>query len=295
MPAARPSRSPRHLPSAAARFARSGRARAAVAAVAVLTAGTALFGAGQATAEHSVPRSDREIPNLDRVKDKIAAYYGDTETADGQHHASPKSPYAKQVRGVAARARRDLERTLPRGAGGGNGQGRPGGSGDSGKPGKPAIVLDIDDTTLLTYNFERRIGYAFDDKAQDDYLRSTDMRSVFGMRKLVDWAHTRGAAVFFVTGRKEYQRDWSVRNLKHAGYRVPVDKRHVYLKDDKNPPPYLPCGDDCSTIEYKSGTRKHIESLGYDIVGNFGDQYSDLRGGYADRTYKLPNPMYYLP
>ena len=51
----------------------------------------------------------------------------------------------------------------------------------------------------------------------------------------------------------------------------------------------------CSTIEVKSETRKHIESLGYDIMANFGDQFSDLSGGYADQTFKLPNPMYYLP
>jgi hypothetical protein len=32
-----------------------------------------------------------------------------------------------------------------------------------------------------------------------------------------------------------------------------------------------------------------------DIVGNFGDQLSDLDGGFADRTFKLPNPDYFLP
>ena len=26
-----------------------------------------------------------------------------------------------------------------------------------------------------------------------------------------------------------------------------------------------------------------------------GDQESDLSGGYAERTFKLPNPVYYLP
>ena len=51
----------------------------------------------------------------------------------------------------------------------------------------------------------------------------------------------------------------------------------------------------CTTVHYKSATRQHIEPLGYDIVANFGDQFSDLKGGYADRTFKVPNPMYYLP
>ena len=57
-------------------------------------------------------------------------------------------------------------------------------------------------------------------------------------------------------------------------------------------PRYRPCTDD---IQYKSLTRQHIESLGYDIVANFGDQFSDLKGGFADPTYKIPNPMYFLP
>ena len=54
-------------------------------------------------------------------------------------------------------------------------------------------------------------------------------------------------------------------------------------------------GGKCTTIHYKAATRAHIESLGYDIVANFGDQYSDLKGGSADRTFKMPNPNYYLP
>ncbi|MEU3192653.1 HAD family acid phosphatase [Streptomyces sp. NPDC006992] len=249
-------------------------------------AGTAFFGVGQATAEHAVPRTDKEIPNLDQVKTKIEAYYGDIETPDGEHYASPHSNYAKQTRRIAAKARKDLTRDLRRY----DGHGSRHGSDD-----KPALVVDVDDTTLLTYNFERRIGYHYTPQAQDDYLRTTDMDPVFGMRKLVNWAHDKGITVFLVTGRKEYQRDWSVRNLKKVGYRTPVDKRHFFLKDEENPPPYLKCGSECTTIEYKSGTRKHIEAQGYDILANFGDQYSDLKGGHSGRTVKMPNPMYYLP
>lgn len=255
---------------------------------AAAVAGTALFGVGQATAEHAVPRSDKEIPNLDQVKTKIEAYYGDIETEDGEHYASPRSHYAKQVRGIAADARKDLARDL------GKYEGKGAATGESGKN-KPAIVLDVDDTTLLTYNFEREIGYNFDEKAQDAYLRTKDMDPVFGMRELVNWADRKGVTVFFLTGRKEHQRDWSVRNLKNVGFRNPVDKKHFFLKDAENPPAYLECGTDCTTVEYKSGTREHIESRGYDILANFGDQYSDLKGGHAARKVKLPNPMYYLP
>jgi HAD superfamily, subfamily IIIB (Acid phosphatase) len=52
----------------------------------------------------------------------------------------------------------------------------------------------------------------------------------------------------------------------------------------------------CTTIEYKSLTRKHlVDDLHYDVVANVGDQFSDLIAGYADPTVKLPNPTYYLP
>jgi hypothetical protein len=50
----------------------------------------------------------------------------------------------------------------------------------------------------------------------------------------------------------------------------------------------------CTTTHYKSATRAHIESLGYDIVASFGDQFSDLAGGFADKTFKLPNPNDFL-
>ena len=51
----------------------------------------------------------------------------------------------------------------------------------------------------------------------------------------------------------------------------------------------------CPTIQYKSGTRAYIESQGYDIVADFGDQFSDLEGGFANKVFKMPNPNYYLP
>ena len=266
------------------------RTQLAVATAALAVGGSALFGIGQATAEHAVPRTDREIPNIDQVKEKIEAYYGDIETEEGEHYASPRSNYAHQVRGIAARAQRRLAAQLTE-------RGDAGAHAAKGRKHdkKPAIVLDVDDTVLLTYNFELQIGYNFDEDAQDAYLRTTDMDPVFGMRHLVNWAHDKGVEVFFLTGRKEHQRDWSVRNLKNVGFTNPVDRAHFYLKDEENPPPYLECGTECNTIEYKSGTRAHIEDQGYEILANFGDQYSDLKGGHAAHTVKLPNPMYYLP
>ena len=37
------------------------------------------------------------------------------------------------------------------------------------------------------------------------------------------------------------------------------------------------------------------EQFNLHIIANFGDQFSDLQGGFADKPVKLPNPTYYLP
>ncbi|XP_034695738.1 acid phosphatase 1-like [Vitis riparia] len=50
-----------------------------------------------------------------------------------------------------------------------------------------------------------------------------------------------------------------------------------------------------TALVYKSNKRKMLEQNGYRIVGNIGDQWSGILGtntGY--RTFKLPDPMYYV-
>jgi len=49
-----------------------------------------------------------------------------------------------------------------------------------------------------------------------------------------------------------------------------------------------------SAIPYKSSVRQKIAQSGYDIVFSIGDQMSDLKGGHADDTFKLPNPFYFI-
>ena len=50
-----------------------------------------------------------------------------------------------------------------------------------------------------------------------------------------------------------------------------------------------------SATDFKAPTRKTIAGDGYSIILNVGDQMSDLDGGYAEKTFKLPNPFYYIP
>ena len=47
--------------------------------------------------------------------------------------------------------------------------------------------------------------------------------------------------------------------------------------------------------EHKTRARADIESHGFAIIANVGDQESDLVGGHAERTFKIPNPFYFIP
>lgn len=231
---------------------------------------------GPAPTPAPTPKSDDQIPNVTLVENAIKAYYGDTVAANGDHLPSTTGNYAKQVAKIEDAAEWYLR------------------SYKSHSKAKKAIVFDVDDTTLNTYNYEIFSSFAYNPTTNAEYVNDARFPEVYGMPALAKYASAHGYAIFFITGRPEAQRAGTVTNLAKVGYTAP-DTDHLYLKNAANPPAYLTCGSTCTTIQYKSGTRAHIESLGYNIVANFGDQYSDLTGGYADRTFKMPNPMYYLP
>ena len=46
---------------------------------------------------------------------------------------------------------------------------------------------------------------------------------------------------------------------------------------------------------WKARTRKAIVRNDYRILASLGDQWSDLDGGWAQRRFKVPNPMYVIP
>ncbi|MGW2490741.1 HAD family acid phosphatase [Streptomyces sp. NPDC001606] len=257
---------------------------AAVAASCAL-AGGVLFGAGAATAHQSTANSTHEPYNIGQLVKDIDTYYGTHADANGVYQASPDSPYAQDLADIDADAKRYIDKAARKALRHGE---------------KPAVVFDIDDTLLLSLDYEKRYNYTFNPTTWNDYVNKADRPEVFGSPELVQYAAAKGVEVFYNSGLSEAQRAGAVENLKKVGADVNLDTDHMFLKDKANPPAYLSdCATagtwNCTTVQYKSGTRKHIEDdLGYTIIADFGDQYSDLDGGYTGRTYKLPNPTYFV-
>ncbi|MER5773587.1 HAD family acid phosphatase [Streptomyces sp. NPDC002039] len=127
---------------------------------------------------------------------------------------------------------------------------------------KPALVLDIDNSSLET-DFH--------------WFWTFPTPAIGKVRELTRYANERGVAVFFVTARPGIVYSLTERNLKAVGYPV----SGLYVRD-------LP--DLFQEVSaYKTGKRAEIEARGYTIIANIGNNTSDLVGGHAERTVKLPD------
>ncbi len=270
-----------------------------VAAVAIsLTFAVVVAAAGPAIRTFT-PHSANQITNIDVLRQQIRNYYGDPL---GSGVFSTGSYYAREARSVAKKGSQYLQAHAHHHG-----------------SGKRAIILDVDDTTLATWNYEIFSNWAYNPATNATYVNGQLFPAVPGMVRMVKRAKALGYAIFFLTGRPAAQELATLQNLTtdaipapdvDAGYPTPTTlvngEDGLFTKPAiADYPQYLldACADElsqvpqksCTTVHYKSATRKHIESLGYDIVANFGDQFSDLKGGAADKTFKMPNPNYFLP
>ena len=261
--------------------------------MATIAAAVAIAADPQPAIQTSTPKSESNITNIDVLRQQIRNYYGDPL---GTGTFGSDSNYANEASSAAAAGARWLSARS-----------------DAVK-GEKAIVLDVDDTTLATWNYEIFSNWAFNPTTNATFVLGQLFPAVPGMVQMVSDAAGEGYAVFYLTGRPQTQEDATRGNLTSdgvgvdAGYPAPTTLSNgedgLFTKPAvADYPDYLKtaCADEiaagktCTTVHYKTATRAHIESLGYEIVGNFGDQFSDLEGGHADRTFKLPNPNYFLP
>ena len=158
---------------------------------------------------------------------------------------------------------------------------------------RPAVVFDIDETALSNWEVIRandfgRIGGPCSLPQGPCGWREWDLR---GQSTLIPptlhvftTARDAGAAIFFITGRDDGQRDATERNLAAVGY---TGYTELVME---------PIGVGFSSAaDFKAPQRARIEEQGYTIIANLGDQPSDLAGGHAERTFQLPNPFYRIP
>jgi len=158
---------------------------------------------------------------------------------------------------------------------------------------KPAIVLDIDETSLSNWPAYRINGWGRVVNGGCDLQQGPcglrawqalgQSKAIPATVALARRARDLGVAVFFISARPPNLRQATERNLREQGY----EWTGLIL---------LPEGAHfASAADFKTPERRKIAEQGYTIVLSVGDQESDLKGGYAERTFKLPNLVYYIP
>jgi len=147
-----------------------------------------------------------------------------------------------------------------------------------------AIVLDIDETALSNYPFLEEHNFEITAEQFFKHLEKAKDHPLLATLAIYDYAVSNNIAVFFVSSRPEKLRDATLSNLRNVGYNSWAG---IYFKpNDYSDPSIQP---------YKTKARKEIIDKGYTIIFTIGDQQSDLEGGYAEKTFKLPNPFYTVP
>ena len=151
---------------------------------------------------------------------------------------------------------------------------------------KLAIVFDIDETTLSNYAYMQKLNFGGTPTEIINLIEEGKSPVIPATLALYQQAEKAKLHVFFITGRTDTAeiRKNTVGNLHAAGF----DKYDGLVLKPGN-------YNESTVSTYKTAARKKITDQGYHIVLNIGDQISDLIGGYADRTYKLPDPYYYVP
>ncbi|KAK8514246.1 hypothetical protein V6N13_063148 [Hibiscus sabdariffa] len=156
-----------------------------------------------------------------------------------------------------------------------------------GRDGKDVWVFDIDETSLSNLPYYARHGFGaepFDSKSKKKWELEGKAPALPETLKLYEKLLSLGIRVVFLSGKSEELRNVTSSNLRLVGY-------HTWEKLILKGSSYS--GE--TAVAYKSSERGKLVKSGYRIVGNIGDQWSDILGtNPGNRTFKLPDPMYYV-
>ncbi|HEV7751944.1 MAG TPA: HAD family acid phosphatase [Baekduia sp.] len=146
-------------------------------------------------------------------------------------------------------------------------------------PKKPTVVLDIDETTMSNWGCFAAVD--FDLGGLATCVVQGKSVAFPAAKTFIKHARARKVAIAFITGAPQALCAGRRKNLGAQGIKGPFTLA------------CRPAGDTADTlVPYKSAARKALQKRGATIVLNVGDQASDLAGGAAKTTVKLPNPIY---
>lgn len=155
--------------------------------------------------------------------------------------------------------------------------------------GKDIWIFDLDETLLSDLPYYRRPdvnygGFPFDEAKFNEWIAAGELPGIEDVVALYNEVLNKGFKIVIISGTSDDFREARYKNLRNVG----VDgweKLILWTEADNGK----------TALQYKSEKKAELVKEGYTIVGNIGDQWSDLSGPAAGaRTFKVPNPMYYV-
>ncbi|GLU22313.1 hypothetical protein SLE2022_384000 [Rubroshorea leprosula] len=155
--------------------------------------------------------------------------------------------------------------------------------------GKDAWVFDIDETSLSNLPYYALPENAFGAKEYNETsFQEWELKGIAPPVPATLYLYKEllrlGYKIVFLSGKRENLRAITEKNMKNSGYHT-WEKLILKQSDDSG----------LTALAYKSKRRTELVKAGYRILGNMGDQWSDILGlNVGNRTFKLPNPMFYI-
>lgn len=146
-----------------------------------------------------------------------------------------------------------------------------------------AVVFDLDETLLSNLPHMRAMDFGYQPAAWDAWVARGEAPVIEPVREVYRRARRWGIEVILITARHERDRAGTEKNLQAIGV---DDYARIFFKPD--------AAHETAQV-FKTNVRRELTQQGFVIVANIGDQPSDLAGGYAERTFKLPAPFYLSP
>lgn len=165
---------------------------------------------------------------------------------------------------------------------------------------RPAIIVDVDETILDNSRYQATLlknNQSHSDQRFTDWVNRTEATALPGAVEFLQYAKSRGVRVFYITNRKEVEKEGTAINLKKLGFPEVNDEALLVKTDPK---------DSSKQLRRKAVATKHR------IVLLMGDNLNDFdavfersktvssRLAAADQNKDkfgvefivLPNPMY---
>lgn len=142
------------------------------------------------------------------------------------------------------------------------------------------VVFDIDETMLSNLPHMRSLDFGYQSAAWHAWVERGEAPVIEPVRGIYRRARQLGIEIVFLTGRRERDRPGTEKNLRAVEL---GEYSLLILKPDAAKE---------TSRDFKVATRRRLIAEGRVIIANIGDQESDLAGGFAERTFKVPCPFY---